>query len=68
MKARDAGSQVPVEVRKDGPAANELQLLNHVHGSFEPGRMTALMGATGAGKTTLVDCLSGRKTGLLLLV
>lgn len=30
-------------------------------GSFRPGILTALMGVTGAGKTTLMDVLSGRK-------
>ena len=41
----------------------ELQLLNNVDGIFRPGVLTALMGATGAGKTTLMDVLAGRKTG-----
>ena len=41
----------------------ELQLLNSVDGIFRPGVLTALMGATGAGKTTLMDVLAGRKTG-----
>uniref|UniRef100_A0A7N0VKM0 ABC transporter domain-containing protein n=1 Tax=Kalanchoe fedtschenkoi TaxID=63787 RepID=A0A7N0VKM0_KALFE len=38
------------------------QLLKDVTGSFRPGVLTALMGVTGAGKTTLMDVLSGRKT------
>lgn len=41
----------------------QLQLLNGVDGIFAPGVLTALMGATGAGKTTLMDVLAGRKTG-----
>ena len=41
----------------------ELQLLNNIDGIFAPGVMTALMGSTGAGKTTLMDVLAGRKTG-----
>ncbi len=41
----------------------DLQLLNSVSGFAQPGRMTAIMGATGAGKTTLLDVLSDRKTG-----
>lgn len=34
-----------------------------VSGSFKPGVLTALMGVTGAGNTTLMDVLAGRKTG-----
>lgn len=41
----------------------ELQLLNGVSGVFRPGVLTSLMGASGAGKTTLMDVLAGRKTG-----
>ncbi|GLC46814.1 hypothetical protein PLESTM_001929100 [Pleodorina starrii] len=41
----------------------ELQLLNGVSGVFLPGVLTSLMGASGAGKTTLMDVLAGRKTG-----
>lgn len=37
-------------------------LLNNVFGYAEPGKLTALMGASGAGKTTLLDVLAGRKT------
>ena len=41
-------------------------LLQGVTGYAEPGRMTALMGASGAGKTTLLDVLAGRKnTGII---
>jgi ABC-type multidrug transport system ATPase subunit len=39
-----------------------LNLLNGVSGSFRPGVLTAMMGVTGAGKTTLMDVLAGRKT------
>ncbi|KAJ3284582.1 hypothetical protein HK104_009867 [Borealophlyctis nickersoniae] len=38
------------------------QLLDHVAGWIKPGQMTALMGSSGAGKTTLMDVLSRRKT------
>ncbi|TMW90131.1 hypothetical protein EJD97_016159 [Solanum chilense] len=34
-----------------------------VSGAFRPGVLTALMGVTGAGKTTMIDVLAGRKTG-----
>ncbi|XP_058179423.1 pleiotropic drug resistance protein 3-like [Rhododendron vialii] len=40
-----------------------VQLLKDVTGTFRDGVLTALMGASGAGKTTLMDVLSGRKTG-----
>nr|CCA23972.1 hypothetical protein SORBIDRAFT_04g007270 [Albugo laibachii Nc14] len=45
------------------PSGEEKQLLRGVTAHFEPGKMTALMGATGAGKTTLMDVMAGRKTG-----
>ncbi|GAB9477651.1 Pleiotropic drug resistance protein abc superfamily, partial [Globisporangium polare] len=41
----------------------ELQLLHNVNAYFVPGKMTALMGSSGAGKTTFMDVLAGRKTG-----
>ncbi|KMU74725.1 SNQ2 protein [Coccidioides immitis RMSCC 3703] len=37
------------------------RLLNNVFGYVEPGKLTALMGASGAGKTTLLDVLAARK-------
>ncbi|KAL0330263.1 UNVERIFIED_CONTAM: Pleiotropic drug resistance protein 1, partial [Sesamum radiatum] len=42
---------------------DRLELLKGVSGAFRPGVLTALMGISGAGKTTLMDVLSGRKTG-----
>ena len=38
-----------------------LQLLNNVYGYVKPGTLTALMGASGAGKTTCLDVLAQRK-------
>lgn len=45
-----------------GITEDRLQLLREVSGTFRPGILTALMGITGAGKTTLMDVLAGRKT------
>ncbi|KAK9815874.1 hypothetical protein WJX72_011087 [[Myrmecia] bisecta] len=50
-------------VPKPGDTSKELQLLKGIWGSFKPGVLTALMGASGAGKTTLMDVVAGRKTG-----
>ncbi|KAJ3158179.1 hypothetical protein HDU86_003134 [Geranomyces michiganensis] len=43
---------------KDGPK----QLLNDVSGFVKAGQLTALMGSSGAGKTTLIDTITQRKT------
>lgn len=51
------------EMKVQGITTNRLQLLQNVSGVFKPGRLTALMGVSGAGKTTLMDVLAGRKTG-----
>ena len=41
-----------------------LELLLGISGAFRPKVLTCLMGVTGAGKTTLMDVLAGRKTGI----
>ncbi|KAJ7597296.1 ABC-2 type transporter-domain-containing protein [Mycena floridula] len=43
------------------PGGN-LRLLHDVNGYVKPGTLTALMGASGAGKTTCLDVLAQRKT------
>ncbi|KAJ7531928.1 hypothetical protein O6H91_14G065000 [Diphasiastrum complanatum] len=54
---------VPPEMKNQGVTEDRLQLLRDVSGSFRPGVLTALVGVSGAGKTTLMDVLAGRKTG-----
>lgn len=51
------------EMKKQGDRERRLQILRDVSGSFRPGILTALVGESGAGKTTLMDVLAGRKTG-----
>ncbi|GKV23287.1 hypothetical protein SLEP1_g33035 [Rubroshorea leprosula] len=53
----------PKELREQGFQQKKLQLLQDITGAFRPGVLTALMGVSGAGKTTLMDVLCGRKTG-----
>ncbi|KAG9146581.1 hypothetical protein Leryth_014602 [Lithospermum erythrorhizon] len=54
---------MPSEMRKQGITEPRMQLLHDVCGVFRPGVLTALVGVSGAGKTTLMDVLAGRKTG-----
>ncbi|CAI9273163.1 unnamed protein product [Lactuca saligna] len=53
---------MPAEMKPQGIEEDRLQLLQDVSGTFRPGILTALVGISGAGKTTLMDVLAGRKT------
>ncbi|KAL3696501.1 hypothetical protein R1sor_010577 [Riccia sorocarpa] len=54
---------MPSEMKREGVETDRLQLLRNVSGAFRPKILTALVGVSGAGKTTLMDVLAGRKTG-----
>ncbi|KAK9734714.1 hypothetical protein RND81_04G158400 [Saponaria officinalis] len=54
---------MPKAMKANGLPETKLQLLSNVSGVFSPGVLTALVGSSGAGKTTLMDVLAGRKTG-----
>eukprot|EP00742_Colponemidia_sp_Colp-10_P003656 GILJ01003891.1.p1 GENE.GILJ01003891.1~~GILJ01003891.1.p1 ORF type:complete len:1450 (-),score=269.52 GILJ01003891.1:263-4612(-) len=47
---------------KNKKTVTPKQLLHNVNGFAKPGTLTALMGSSGAGKTTLMDVIAGRKT------
>ncbi|KAK6289506.1 hypothetical protein POUND7_001047 [Theobroma cacao] len=50
------------EMSAHGVPERRLQLVSNVSGVFSPGVLTALVGSSGAGKTTLMDVLAGSKT------
>ncbi|KAL3687132.1 hypothetical protein R1sor_013441 [Riccia sorocarpa] len=54
---------MPAAMKQQGATESRLQLLRSITGAFRPGVLTALVGVSGAGKTTLMDVLAGRKTG-----
>lgn len=47
---------------KASTSNEQLRLLHNANGAFKSGRMCALMGSSGAGKTTLMDVVALRKT------
>jgi ABC-type multidrug transport system fused ATPase/permease subunit len=51
------------EVATAEKSKKEITLLNGVTARFRRGKMAALMGQSGAGKTTLMDVIAGYKTG-----
>eukprot|EP01068_Selenidium_serpulae_P013399 Selendium_serpulae@DN5958_c0_g1_i1.p2 len=57
--------QVTVKVKKPGPpckGAVDKQILFGISGVINPGDMVALMGASGAGKSTFLNCLSANQS------
>ncbi len=59
-----SGGEHPNVIKGSGDKEIEgaLQLLKGISFHAEPGKLTALMGGSGAGKTTLMDVVAGRKT------
>ena len=47
------------EVQAISPAVEPRKILNGVSGVVQSGEFMALMGASGAGKTTLINMLTG---------
>ena len=62
MFALQEAAEGKEHVHQEGGQAM-LELLVGISGAFRPGVLTCLMGVSGAGKTTLMDVLAGRKTG-----
>jgi urea transport system ATP-binding protein len=48
-----------LEIRSLNQYYGGSHILRHVHGSFEAGKLTVLLGRNGVGKTTLLRCLMG---------
>lgn len=46
-----------------GKHKNEKSVLENMNGVLRQGQMTAIMGGSGAGKSSLLNCISGRLSG-----
>jgi ABC-type multidrug transport system ATPase subunit len=62
VKVQASGSRQSKLPCAGGSTTEDKYLLNNINAFFLPGTMTALMGSSGAGKTTLMDVIAGRKT------
>jgi len=49
-----------LSVRNISISVGEKQILKNLYGDIKPGKMTCILGASGAGKTTFLNFLSGR--------
>eukprot|EP00547_Thalassionema_nitzschioides_P003041 CAMPEP_0194205690 /NCGR_PEP_ID=MMETSP0156-20130528/4909_1 /TAXON_ID=33649 /ORGANISM="Thalassionema nitzschioides, Strain L26-B" /LENGTH=1620 /DNA_ID=CAMNT_0038932039 /DNA_START=162 /DNA_END=5024 /DNA_ORIENTATION=+ len=63
LAGKESSKDTSEKMHEDGT----LTLLHKVNARFCRGRMTALMGTSGAGKTTLMDVIAGYKTGGVIL-
>nr|XP_046916382.1 ATP-binding cassette sub-family G member 1-like [Dermatophagoides farinae] len=48
-------------IKKKGRGNTHKRLLNTISGSMRAGELMAIMGPSGAGKTTMIECISGRR-------
>ncbi|RLN93646.1 hypothetical protein BBJ28_00004196 [Nothophytophthora sp. Chile5] len=54
------GASLNTRRGQNSPPAREKTILSDVSGFARPGELLVLMGPSGAGKTSLLDCISGR--------
>lgn len=55
----DKGLTINIKAKNVGNPLNRKCLLRDIHMNIEPGRMVMLLGGSGAGKTTLVNAVTG---------